>query len=343
MKPKVSIIIPHHNGEEILLHCLQSLFQTDYPDFEVILVDNGSTDRSVIKAKERFEGRLKIVAHQKNLGFAGGCNSGIKVAQEKYAVLLNNDTEVEGGWLKRLVEVAESDSQIAACQPKMLSFKERNRFDYAGAAGGMIDIFGYPFCQGRVFEEIEFDEGQYDKVSPIFWACGTCVLLRKSVLEETGLLDEDFFLHMEEIDLNWRMHLAGYKILFVPTARIYHLSGASLPADDEFKMYLNHRNSLLMLLKNYSSLSLLFLFPVRLILELVAFFTSMKHQTKRSKAIVRALFWFFTHLKLIRKKRYETQKRRKVTDREIMKKMYKGSIAFDHFCRKKKMKTTLFV
>jgi GT2 family glycosyltransferase len=333
-KPLVSIIIPHFNGKEILNNCLQSLENTTHENKEVILVDNGSTDGSVEFAEKNFPW-IQVVRKYKNLGYAGGCNAGIRKARGAYILLLNNDTLFESGWLSYLVEACEHDIQIAACQPKVLSLQNNSKFDYAGAAGGLLDVFGYPFARGRLFFTLENDKHQYDDVRDIFWASGTACLIRKSALEKVGYLDEDFFAHMEEIDLNWRFHLAGYRIISAPGAVVYHKAGSTLKPDAPLKIYLNHRNSLVMLLKNYDTMNLVWIFPYRIILEFVTlFYTLFILDFIRMKAVIRSLLYIFWNFSKIVAKRRPIQRIRKVSDSKIFAKMYRGSIAFDYFVRR---------
>lgn len=327
----VTIVIPHYNGR-ILLDGLSSLFQhTRYRPFEVIVVDDGSSDGSVEEAKARFP-EIKVLRNARNLGFAASCNRGLAAAEGRYVVLLNNDVEVQSGWLSELVRFADTHEEVGACQPKILSVRDRTRFDYSGAAGGLMDLFGYPFCLGRVFEDIEENRGQYDTPRPIFWASGTAMLIRKETLKGTGLLDERFFMHHEEIDLCWRMHLAGYAVWSVPSSVVYHHSAWTLPPRSFRKMVLNHRNSLMMLVKNYSLRNLVRIFPLRLGLEcttMLAF--AAKLDLKRAAASLWGTLWVIGHLGEIWSARRRVQRMRRVSDEEVMKWMFRGSIALRHF------------
>lgn len=333
-KPLVSIIIPHFNGKEILYNCLNSLEKTEYANKEVILVDNASTDGSVNQIQECFPW-LSLITNATNLGYAGGCNSGLQKAKGKYVLFLNNDTVFESKWLDVLVETAERDESIAACQPKLLSFGHRDVFDYSGGAGGLIDIFGYPFAMGRIFFTLEKDSQQYDQSREIFWASGTAMLVRRSVLDEVGIFDEDFFAHMEEIDLCWRMHLAGYRIVSAPKAVVYHNSGSTLRPDSYRKILLNHRNNLVMLLKNYQMRTLFWVFPVRLALEFFnAVYALVKFDFRQLKAIVVAVVYVFINLAKIAHKHANVKKIRKFSDTEICRKIYRGSIVLAYFLKK---------
>lgn len=332
MAERTAIIIPHRDGWEILDRCLASLARSGDRDCCVLLVDNGSTDGSPARAKAKYP-EIEVIAAGGNLGFAGGCNLGIRSSAGDYAALLNNDTEVEPGWLDALVRPMDSDASIAAAQPKLRWLKERSTFDYSGGAGGLMDVYGYPFCRGRLFQTLEKDEGQYDQSPPdIFWASGSASIYRRSALEAAGLLDEDFFMHMEEIDLCWRLRLAGYRVASVPGSVVYHLSGGSLPAGNYLKMYLNHRNSLLMLLKNYSLESLMRIWPARLALEAMSLAKALASGNWQwARAIVNAVCWVSEHHVAIAAKRREVQRRRRMGDREVMRRMCRRSAALAYF------------
>jgi hypothetical protein len=282
-------VIPHLRGREILLRCLRSVWGSSTEELEVILVDNGSTDGSTEVAAGLFP-LLKILRPGKNLGYAGGCNLGIAAAQGEFILLLNDDAEVTPGFLRPLVERMAHDSSIAVCQPKVRSIRHPERFDYAGAAGGYLDVLGFPFCRGRLFDHCEDDHGQYDSFQEIFWASGACCLVRAKVLNEVGLLDESFFAHMEEIDLQWRMHRAGYRIMAIPASLIRHDAGSTLGPDTPQKVYLNHRNSLIMLLKNQELSRLLVTLPARITLDLVAMvYRALRGELLNALAVLRAL------------------------------------------------------
>lgn len=330
----VSIIIPHFNGKEILYNCLNSLEKTKYLNKEVILVDNGSTDGSISDIEESFPW-LRLIRNQKNFGYAGGCNSGLREAKGKYVLFLNNDTIFESNWLDALVKAVERSEEIAACQPKLLAFGRRDTFDYSGAAGGLIDIYAYPFAMGRIFFSLEKDYGQYDRSQDIFWASGTAMLVRRSVLDEVGTFEEDFFAHMEEIDLCWRLHLAGYRVVSSPQSVVYHNSGSTLRPDSYRKILLNHRNNLVMLVKNYEIKTLVWVFPIRLALEFLnAIYAVLKFDLNQLKAIFVSLMYVFINFGKIAKKRSQVQKMRKFSDSHVFKKMYRGSIVVVYFLKK---------
>jgi hypothetical protein len=329
--PLVSIIIPHRRGLKILQRSLASLRGINYQPVEILLVDDGCDDGSVAAAQQQFP-QVRVIATGKNAGFAGACNLGLRTAAGKYALLFNDDAEATPDFLEPLVEVMESDPQIAACQPKIRSLEFPEKFDYAGAVGGFLDVFGFPFCRGRIFMTLEDDRGQYDDPCEIFWASGACCLLRMSALQRVGLLDEDFFAHMEEIDLNWRLHLSGYRVTAAPASVVRHQAGSTLHPDVPYKIYLNHRNSLIMLMKNYSLRTLLWVLPGRLLLDAVAFCYRVFHlDMRRALAIVRAGAHVLIHWRSIYWRRQTSQQQRRVTDQEIMRRIYHRSIVWDYF------------
>jgi len=339
--PEVAVVIPHWKGEDILRHTLESLRHTEYSNFKIIVVNNNSPDGSVDAVRRDFP-EIEVIDSEFNLGFAGGCNLGIKKAGAEYVALLNNDTEVTPMWLTYLVDVLEKDSKVAAVQPKMLWFYNRGTFDYSGGAGGEIDIFGYPFTLGRVFEFVEQDKGQYDKPREIFWASGAAVIIRSSVLDYTGLLDETFFAHMEEIDLQWRFHLAGYKVVNCTRAVVYHRAGATLAHQNVRKMVLNHRNNLVMLLKNYQTETLLWLMPVRVFLEIWTIaFGVISLDFKRSLAAFYGLCSVVRFIPHIIRERKKVSAIRSVSDKVIRDKMFRGSIALEYFIKGKRTASEL--
>ena len=247
--PPVSVVILTWNGKSLVQRCLPSVVATDYPNLEILLADNASTDGTAAWVAREYP-QVKIVRHPENLYFAEGNNAALPHATGRFVVLLNNDVEVPPDWLHPLVEAATEDPSIAAVQPKMMQYDDRSRFEYAGAAGGFLDRVGYPFTRGRVFDTMERDRGQYDDARDVFWATGAALLLRRSALAEVGTLDARFEMHMEEIDLCWRLWRHGYRVRVAPKSTVYHIGGASLPQSSPRKTYYNFRNSLLMLYKN---------------------------------------------------------------------------------------------
>ena len=319
--PSVEIIIPHYRGDVMLERCVASLDSTLYKEMSICIVDNGSGEVAALeRLKKKFE-RLKVISLPTNKGFAGGCNKALFSSSADYVVFMNDDAVVEPSWLEPLVKAAEVDRSIAALQPKVLSLQEHRRgkkvFDYAGGAGGMIDRLGYPYCYGRTFYGTENDKGQYDRERDIFWASGVAMFARRDVVAELGGFDEDFFMHMEEIDLSWRILLKGYRILSMPSAVVYHEGGASLAKDSPEKTYLNHRNNLIMLLKNRDMAALVWVLPIKLVLECVAgiyYLATKRYRFSKALNVFRAMFDNVLRLGETVKKRKEVQRMRKVPD-----------------------------
>lgn len=334
--PKLSIIIPHLKGVDILRDCLRSIYGSAYKDFEVLLIDNGSEDGSREMVAAEFPGVRQIVLDA-NRGYAGGCNAGIADSQAEYVLLLNDDAVLDAGALEALVEALDADPQIGGAQPKLLNVRDPKRFDYSGACGGLMDIFGFPFAFGRTFMYMEEDKGQFDNPSDIFWACGTCAIFQREALEKVGYLDEDFFAHMEEIDLAWRLHLAGYRLLRVPKAVVYHFSGHTLPNTERRKMFLNHRNSIVCLIKNYSLSKLVWILPLRIVLEWgIIFLSFLRGDFRRGPAALQVQAGLpFLLVKSLRKRQH-VQKIRQVNDSQVLKNMYRGSVVMQHFVLRRK-------
>ena len=331
MSEPVTIVIPHFKAE-ILVDCLQSLYDHTPTPIHVIVVDDGPDAPSISRAREQFP-QVEILRNETNLGFSASCNRGLDRAQTRYAVLLNDDTQVTHDWLRPLLEAAEGDSAVAACQPKLLSATNPGMFDYGGAAGGHIDHLGYTFCRGRIFGHVEADEGQYDESVPLFWACGSALFLRLSAVREVGLLDLDFFMHFEEIDLCWRLRLAGHRILAVPQSVVIHHSGFSLPPQSYTKSYLNHRNNLVTLYKNLPASRLLWLLPLRFCLEFLSSFLYFASGSWRLvPAPYAALLWMITHpFNLHRRRRASRGLRRAEAARDDRLAVYRGSILVQYF------------
>jgi hypothetical protein len=272
-KPLVSIIILNYNGLKDTLHCLESVKKTTYPNFEVLLVDNGSDKNEGEILQNKFGKKYKVILLKKNLGYTGGNNLALKKAQGKYIILLNNDTEVTPNWISPLVDLLEKDGSIAVVQPKIKMLYRKNYFDYAGAAGGFIDSYGYPFTRGRIFESKEKDTGQYDKETIIFWASGAACIIRKSTINKVGgLFDPIFFNYMEEIDFCWRVWKNGYKVYFCPNSTVYHKGAATAGRNLFEKRYWEHRNNLLLLYKNLEQKINKKVSLARLFLELATYF-----------------------------------------------------------------------
>ncbi len=307
--PRVAVVVLNYNGENLLPKFLPSVYNTIYPNVRIVLGDNASNDRSLEWVKSNFP-KIEIICNEKNYGFAEGYNKILeKIRDVDYYVLLNSDVEVPTNWLGSMVELMESDPKIAACQPKILSFLERKSFEYAGAAGGFIDSFGYPFCKGRIFDAVEQDQLQYEKNEEIFWASGAALMVRAKLYHDAGGLDKDFFAHMEEIDLCWRLKNMGFKIMYCAQSHVYHLGGGTLNESNPHKTYLNFRNSLITLRKNlplHKSFGIIFIRHVLDLLQWFRFFFSGKF--KHAFAINRAHYdflitqstWHYKRKKLLR-------------------------------------------
>lgn len=268
---KVAVVILNWNGEKMLAKYLPTLLQHLQESVEVFVADNASTDGSVALLKEKFPAAKRILL-DKNWGFAEGYNQALRQINATYYILLNSDIEVSSGWLSPLITWMDAHPETAACQPKLLSIRQRDYFEYAGACGGFIDKYGYPFCRGRVFDVVEKDEGQYDAVCPILWATGACLMIRATDYWKVGGLDGRFFAHNEEIDLCWRLRAMGREIYCVPESKVYHVGGGTLPKNNPMKTYLNFRNNLTMLYKNLEADELQHVIRVRWWLDYVAAF-----------------------------------------------------------------------
>jgi GT2 family glycosyltransferase len=264
--PKIAVVILNWNGKNFLEQFLPSVLSSSYPNYEVIVADNGSADDSIEFLQNNYPG-IMVIRFDQNLGFAKGYNEALKQVESDYYVLLNSDVEVTKDWLEPMVQLLENDPAIAACQPKLLSFHNKTLFEYSGAAGGWLDRFGYPFAKGRVFDICEEDHGQYDQSEPIFWASGAALFIRAKVFHTMRGFDEYFFAHQEEIDLCWRIQLAGHKIYSCPASVIYHVGGGTLPRGNTKKTYLNFRNNKIMLSKNLPFPQKLWIMSVRNLLD----------------------------------------------------------------------------
>ena len=247
----VSIVILNYNGRHFLEQFLQTVIKHS-ANCEIVIADNNSSDDSVSYIKSSFPD-LRLIELDQNYGFCGGYNKALFQLDADYFILLNSDIEVTENWTDPIIQMMEKDGRIAAVQPKLLDFNDQNKFEYAGGAGGFLHKYGYPFCRGRIFDTIEIDTGQYDNECEIFWASGAAMAVKANLFKSYGGFDEDFFAHMEEIDLCWRFQADGYKIMYCPNSVIYHVGGGTLSYSNPRKTYLNFRNSLLVLIKNLPS------------------------------------------------------------------------------------------
>ena len=329
MKPFVSIVILNYNGVKYLQQFLPSVLATQYENFEVVVADNGSSDDSISFIKSNFP-TVRIITSLTNEGFAGGYNWALKQIEADYYVLLNSDVEVSPNWISPMVDVLESDLKIAACQPKLLAQMQPNIFEYAGASGGWMDTFGYPFSRGRVFDICEADLGQYNDAIPIFWASGASLMIRSKVFHELGGFDAQFFAHQEEIDLCWRIQLAGYKIYCCPAAVVYHVGAGTLPRGGR-KVFLNFRNNLIMLCKNLPLFELAWKLPFRLALDAISAWKGLlSGDPSFFIAIMKAHFALFVFLftgKLNRSKHLKSL--------NSLNGVFTGSVVYQYFIKKK--------
>ena len=270
MQPKTTaIVILNWNGASMLRRFLPNVIQYSRDEATIYVADNGSTDDSLQLLREHFP-ECQVIELEKNWGFAEGYNRALSQIDAEYYVLLNSDVEVTHHWLTPLTEFMDTHPQVAACQPKLLSLSDRDKFEYAGACGGFIDRYGYPFCRGRLFDTVEADEGQYDTAAPVLWATGAALLVRARVYKEVGGLDARFFAHCEEIDLCWRMRIRGFEVYCIPDSQVYHLGGGTLPKGNPMKTYLNFRNNLTMLYKCLPEYELRHVMRWRWLLDYVA-------------------------------------------------------------------------
>lgn len=329
---RTAVVILNWNGKSFLEKFIPSVIKHS-EQANIYVADNASSDNSVEFLTQHFP-TVNLIRNADNHGFAGGYNEALKTLSEEFFVLLNSDVEVTENWLGPMIRLLDSDPTIAACQPKVLKFDQKTHFEYAGAAGGFIDKYGFPFCRGRVFDSIELDNGQYDQVTEVFWATGACMFVRSKCYNELGGLDADFFAHMEEIDLCWRAKRSGLKIMVQPESVVYHVGGGTLSQSNPWKTFLNFRNGLELLAKNLPGSVLFQTLFVRMLFDGVAaakFLISGK--PKDFLAVLHAHFAFYRRLRKTLAKR-SGQYRSKVF-------RYDGSIVVDYFIRGKKRFTDL--
>ncbi len=330
-EPAVAIVILNWNGRSFLQKFLPAVVNSSYRNKRIVVADNASSDDSVDFLRKFYPG-VSILINTSNEGFAKGYNTALKQVEAEYYVLLNSDVEVTPGWLEPVISLMETDKKIAACQPKVLSYNNKGQFEYAGAAGGWIDNYGYPFARGRVFDLCEIDHGQYDDARDCFWATGAALFVRARVYHEIGGLDEYFFAHQEEIDLCWRMQLSGYRVMVQPGSVVYHVGGGTLPAGNSYKTFLNFRNGLIMLYKNLPLDKRIGKLYIRLFLDVVAAWKGILtgdwgYFIAIARAHLHFLLWVLFHQK---RSLFPRQKSSAVSG------WYTGSIVWDYFIKKKK-------
>lgn len=327
---KVAVVILNWNGATYLEKFLDNvLVHSRNDEEEVIVADNASTDNS-LEWLQANHPEVRIIRNRNNGGFAKGYNDALKQVDAQYYVLLNSDVEVTANWIEPVIQLMDDQQDVAAVQPKILAYHDKESFEYAGAAGGFIDKYGYPFCRGRVFQHLEKDEGQYDDTREVFWATGACMFVRAKAYHELGGLDEDFFAHMEEIDFCWRLKQKGYRVMYTAESKVYHVGGGTLPKASSFKTYLNMRNNMVMLYKNLPRKKLLPTLFLKLVLDGIAAIKFLWDGGMQDlMAVVRAHLYYYKMLPHLR------QKRKMLQPRDVNH-IYRGSIVLDYYLRSKK-------
>lgn len=317
---RLAVVILNWNGKKHLKTFLPSVIQHSSTYADIYVADNASTDDSVAYVRSEFP-TIKIVQNSSNDGFAKGYNLALNKIQAEYYILLNSDVEVSANWIAPLLELMDSDNEIGICQPKILSYRQKDRFEYAGAAGGFIDVLGYPFCRGRIFQEMESDNGQYDQSSEIFWASGACMLIKAELFHSLNGFDERYFAHMEEIDLCWRAKNLGNKVFYQPRSVVYHLGGGTMANSNPRKTFLNFRNSLMTLYKNDNSPYTFFKILSRLLLDALAFVKLLiDSNPSHAFSVIKAHFDFYSMKKPRMKKTVKSTFG-----------IYNGSIVLEHY------------
>jgi GT2 family glycosyltransferase len=329
--PTVAIVILNWNGKNFLQKFLPSVLASTYAEKKIIVADNGSSDDSVQFLQKNYP-QVFIIQNKSNEGFAKGYNTALKQVTADYYVLLNSDVEVAPGWIEPVIELMENDKAIAACQPKILAYHKNNEFEYAGASGGWLDKFGYPFMRGRVFDDCEADNGQYDDAQACFWASGAALFVQSAVYHELQGLDEFFFAHQEEIDFCWRAQLAGYKIFVQPASVVYHVGGGTLPKGNSRKTFLNFRNNLIMLAKNLPFAAALWKIIFRMLLDAISAWRGLFSGDSGYFFAICKAHWHFAVWLIFNKKQsiFAIKNTKKLCG------WYNGSVVWDYFIKKKK-------
>ncbi len=327
---KTAVVILNWNGEKFLKQFLPELIKyTKSPENEIIIADNGSNDNSVKFLKNNYP-EIRLILFEKNYGFTGGYNRALSQINAEYFVLLNSDVEITENWIEPIISLMDEDDSIAAAMPKIKSFEKQSCFEYAGASGGYIDKFGYPFCRGRIIGTLEEDSGQYNRITDIFWASGAAMFIRADLYKKAGGLDNDFFAHMEEIDLCWRLKNMGYRIVINPKSIVYHVGGGTLPNNSPRKIYFNYRNNLFLLLKNLPANKIIPIIFSRLILDgfsCIIYLVTFKFGF--FFAVIKAHFSFCFNIKKTLKKR-----NKKIVRNRKHKEIFNKSIVIIYFLKK---------
>lgn len=304
---KIAVVILNWNGVPLLKQFLPSVIQFS-KEANIYVIDNASTDDSISVLKNEFP-NIQIIQNNGNYGFAKGYNEGLKTIKEPYLALVNSDIEVTENWLEPIIDIFDHESNTVIVQPKILDYKKKSFFEYAGAAGGFIDKYGFPFCRGRIFDALEENTGQYDDTIKIFWASGACFFVRNAIFTELNGFDEDFFAHQEEIDFCWRAFNKDYDIKYCGLSTVYHIGGATLDSGNPKKTFLNFRNSLFMLTKNLPSKKLFSVLFIRMVLDGIAGLRFLSQgKIKHFVAVLRAHYFFYSALNKNLKKRNKNSK-----------------------------------
>ncbi len=332
MQVQTAIVILNWNGRFFLEKFLPFLIKSiSHENASIWVIDNDSKDDSLLFLKNNYS-KVNIIELDKNYGFTGGYNKGLKQIEAKYYLLLNSDIEVPEHWLNPLINLMETNQDIAICGPKLLDYNNRNTFEYAGGAGGFLDKFAYPFCKGRIFETCEKDFGQYDKESDCFWISGAALMIRSKIFYQINGFDNDFFAHQEEIDLCWRVQNLGYRIVCEPKSFVYHVGGGTLPKSNPFKTYLNFRNNLYLIKKNLPKYSRQKVLIVRFLLDHIAAYRMLfQGSFKDYFAVFKAWTHFLFKSKIMKSKRNAL----KPKSPKYLNSFYKKSIVYNYYLRKK--------
>ncbi len=329
---ETAVVILNFNGSHFLKQFLPSVIRHS-GDAKIVVADNGSTDDSLAVLQNSFPS-VDVIAIGTNLGFCGGYNFALKKVNAEYFVLLNSDIEVTPNWISPIIDIFKKELSIAAAQPKILSYHQKEMFEYAGAGGGYLDTLGYPFCRGRIFDAVEKDHGQYNDARQVFWATGACLFIRSNLYHQLGGLDEDFFAHMEEIDLCWKLNRLGYKVYYEPRSKVYHVGGGTLSKSNPRKTYLNFRNGLSLIFKHLSPTDLIWKLPLRMMLDWLA---AIKFGLDGSWAdgwmVMKAHWAFLKNLSAERSKRKELSTKNTY---KWVPSPYQGLIVLDFYVRGKK-------
>lgn len=338
-EPMVSILLLNWNGIDFTNKCVASLLKTIYQNREIILIDNGSLNNEADKLRRKFGNKIRVVPLKENLGYAKGMNIAYKNSKGKYVMFINNDMEFKSDWLDPLISVLENNPTIGACQPKLVKLNDTKYFDYASAAGGFVDILGYPFARGRIFTYTEKDQGQYDNIVKISW--NGIFMARREVLEKTGLFNPIYFNYGEDMDLSYKIYGVGYIIVNVPASVVYHFNGGVLKKDLKKKMFYHHRNNIMLLLINWPIKYLIFVLPVRIMLDIVSiFYYLVVHFPEGAFGVIAGYVSLTKILDKILQERKKTQ--RVINSKNILSiPIYKGSIVWQHFILGKKTFTEI--